>query len=36
MRALVEELGRMPEPGVPAGLQDELLAAFRDWRASRA
>jgi anti-sigma factor RsiW len=36
MRALVEELGRMPEPEVPAGLQDELLAAFRDWRASRA
>jgi anti-sigma factor RsiW len=36
MRALVEELGRMPQPELPAVLQDQLLAAFRDWRASRA
>ncbi len=36
MRALVDELGRLPEVAVPAALETDLLEAFRDWRGGRA
>jgi anti-sigma factor RsiW len=35
MRATVRALGRLPEESVPDALRDELLAAFRGWRAGR-
>jgi len=36
MRAMVDELGRLPEVRVPEALERDLLDAFRDWRADRA
>jgi anti-sigma factor RsiW len=35
MRATLRALGRLPEESVPAGARDELIAAFREWRAAR-
>jgi anti-sigma factor RsiW len=35
MRALIDALGRLPEPELPAHLEADLLEAFRDWRTPR-
>jgi anti-sigma factor RsiW len=34
MRATLAALGRIPEESIPAHARDELIAAFRDLRAS--
>ena len=36
MRALVAELGDTPDIDLSPALEDDLLAAFRDWRAGRS
>ena len=36
MRALVDELGRLPEVELPPALETELLTAFRDWSSDRS
>ena len=36
MRALMDELGRLPEIEPPPALERDLLAAFRDWRSGRS
>jgi anti-sigma factor RsiW len=33
MRMTLEALGRIPEESISAQAQEELLAAFREWRA---
>jgi anti-sigma factor RsiW len=35
MRALVAELGTLPEVELSPDLEADLLAAFRDWRSGR-
>ncbi|HEX8123767.1 MAG TPA: zf-HC2 domain-containing protein [Solirubrobacteraceae bacterium] len=35
MRATIDAAGRLREEDVPRHARDELLAAFRDWRARR-
>ena len=35
MRALVDELGRLPDVAPSPALEADLLAAFRDWRGGR-
>jgi hypothetical protein len=34
MRVTLAALGRIPEESIPAHARDELIAAFRDLRAS--
>jgi anti-sigma factor RsiW len=36
MRRTIATTGRLTEEQIPAHARDELLAAFRDWRASGA
>jgi anti-sigma factor RsiW len=36
MRRTIETTGRLTEDQIPPHARDELLAAFRDWRASEA
>ena len=35
MRALIVELGDIPDVELSPALENDLLAAFRDWRAGR-
>jgi anti-sigma factor RsiW len=35
MRATLRALGRIPEESLSAAARDELLHAFRDWKAAR-
>ncbi len=36
MRALVAELGTLPELALSPALEEDLLDAFRDWRSGRS
>jgi anti-sigma factor RsiW len=36
MRALIEELGTLPEVQLSPAIEEDLLTAFRDWRAGRS
>ncbi len=36
MRALVAELGTLPEVRLSPAMEEDLLAAFRDWRSGRS
>ena len=36
MRRTIATTGRLTEEQIPAHVRDELVAAFRDWRASGA
>ena len=36
MRALIAELGRLPQVNLPPAVETDLLAAFRDWRSGRS
>jgi anti-sigma factor RsiW len=36
MRALIEELGTHPEVQLSPAIEEDLLTAFRDWRAGRS
>ena len=36
MRALIAELGRLPQVDLPPAVETDLLAAFRDWRSGRS
>jgi anti-sigma factor RsiW len=35
MRATLRALGRIPEESLSAGAREELLHAFREWKAAR-
>ena len=36
MRALVAELGTLPQVELSPAVEDDLLTAFRDWRSGRS
>ena len=36
MRALIAELGRLPQVDLPPAVETDLLAAFRDWHSGRS